>query len=388
MKLEVTKLDHFGRGISYYNNKIIFIDKALPGEIVDVNITSEHKKYYEGEIVSIINDNTNRVSSFCRFYKECGACQLLHVNDEYEKEFKINKAKELLGRCDNYYDTNLNYRDKVTLHVIDNEIGLYMGKTNKLIPIDYCYLLNDKINDVIKNIRSILKDQPKQDIKTIIIKCFDNKTMVVINGKTNIFNDLDCDNLIIDNQVIKGEEYLYFKLLDYDIKLHYNSFFQVNMNGLLLIKDILDRNIEGKNYQEALDLYGGIGIWSILINKAIKNITSIEVNSDASRDAKWIMDKNKINNVKVINGKVEDYIDSFNNIDLIITDPPRSGLDSKSIEYINSLKAKLLIYISCDMMSLRRDLNLLKEYELKEVNLVNMFKKTYHCESICLLERK
>ena len=97
----------------------------------------------------------------------------------------------------------------------------------------------------------------------------------------------------------------------------------------------------------------------------------------------------KVNNIEVINGNVEDYIDKFKNIDLIIIDPPRSGLDKKTREYLKRINSKYIIYVSCDMQTLKRDLiDLNENYKIDNINLVDMFRGTYHCESICLLERK
>ena len=115
----------------------------------------------------------------------------------------------------------------------------------------------------------------------------------------------------------------------------------------------------------------------------------IEINKESCNNARVNIKNNDIKNIKVINGKVEDYIDRFNDIDLVITDPPRCGLDKKTINYFKNIRSKYFIYISCDMYTLKRDLKELGDiYDIKEINLVNMFKRTYHVETVCLLCRK
>ena len=130
-------------------------------------------------------------------------------------------------------------------------------------------------------------------------------------------------------------------------------------------------------------------MWSILIRDKVKELYSVEINKEACENAKDNLKKNNISNIKVINGDVKDYIDSFKNLDLVIVDPPRSGLDKKTREYLKKINSKYLIYISCDMHTLKRDLDELKDiYEITEIDLVDMFKRTYHCEVVTILERK
>ena len=152
MEVKINKFDYFGRGISRVNDKVVFVKRSLPDEIIDIKITKENKKYDEAKINKIVISSPNRIESICPFYDKCGGCDFLHTNYETEKEFKINKAIELLGKCDNFYETKeLNYRNKVVLHVNNGKIGLYEEKSNTLININYCFLLNDNINKVIKD---------------------------------------------------------------------------------------------------------------------------------------------------------------------------------------------------------------------------------------------
>ena len=149
MKVSIIKFDHFGRGIGKINEKIVFVNRALPGEIVDVSVFNEKKNYLEGNIKGIIKEVNTRIKPICPYYDKCGGCNFLHTTYEVEKEFKTNKAKELLGKCDKFYETsNLNYRNKVTLHVKNKEIGFYEEKTDNIVNIDYCYLYLCEIPNV------------------------------------------------------------------------------------------------------------------------------------------------------------------------------------------------------------------------------------------------
>ena len=390
MIVKIEKLDSFGNGISHVNNKIVFVKRALPGELVEIEIYKEKKDVAFANIINIIEPSKDRKKSICPFYSQCGGCNFLHTTDEVEKEFKINKAKFLFNRCDNYYETeNLNYRNKIVLHYKDSKLGLYNEESNDIVEIDYCYLANYQINEVIKSLK-------KFDIGgdlDITIRSIDDDTLLSMDGKIDYVtfyrNTTDIVNTILDNnRVIMGKGYIYFYLNNYKIRLGSKAFFQVNIEGLNNIYKIIEKFIKNKKFNKALDLYSGVSLWSILINKFVKEIDSIEINEEACLNAKNNINENNIKNINIINGKVEDYIDQFKDIDLVITDPPRSGMDKKTIEYLKRINSKYIIYVSCDMNTLKRDIDLLDTYEIIELDLVNMFKKTYHCEVVTILERR
>ena len=391
MKLEILKFDHLGRGIGRNKDKVIFVEKALPKEMVDVKITHDKKTYSEAKVVKIISESKERIEPVCPYYKKCGGCSFLHTTYQNEKEFKKNKALEFFGRCDNFYETRkMNYRNKVTLHVDGKKIGLYEEKSKKIVSINYCYLLSELINKVIGDLQKI--DFSKYDIKRIIIKENRKKILVDVDGdidKDFVKKISYVDVIISKKKVIQGEGYLEEKIGDKIFRITSNAFFQVNKDGLEAVDSIIERFLRDKKINNALDLYSGTSLWGILISDYVKNVISVEINKEACSNALLNIKRNEIDNIKVINGKVEDYIDTFKNIDLVIIDPPRSGMDKKTRDYLKKINSKYLIYISCDMLTLKRDLEDLKDvYKIEEINLVDMFKRTYHCEVVTILERK
>ena len=391
MEVEILKFDHFGRGIAKNNDKVIFVNNALPNEIVKIKVIKEKKYFCEAEIVDVVKENNSRIKPICPFYEKCGGCNFLHTAYDLEKDFKINKAKELLGRCDNFYETNyLNYRNKCTLHVKDNKLGFYKEKTHEIVPISYCYLLDDHINKVINDLNKI--NINNYDIKKIIIKSNQDKILLDVDGVVNesfINNFNYVDTIISNKKIIKGTGFLEEVIDKKTFKITPDAFFQVNKMGLENINKIVQSYLINKNIKNALDLYSGTGLWGILISDNVKNITAIEINKEACENAMDNLLKNNITNIKIINGDVKNYIDNFKDIDLVITDPPRSGLDKKTIDYLKKIKSKYFIYISCDMLTLKRDLNDLEDiYQIEAINLVDMFKRTYHVECVCLLSRK
>ena len=389
MEVKINKFDYFGRGIAKNNEKIVFVNRALPNELLDIEIIKENKKYDDDKIIKVNRSSDDRIKAICPYYNKCGGCTFLHTTYDNEKQFKINKAKELLGKCDSFYETDkLNYRNKVVLHVKNGKIGLYEEGSNILVNIDYCYLLNDNINKVIQH----LNKKNIDGIEKIVIKTHQNKIMLAILGEidSSFIDDLlYIDTIILNDKVIKGNGFLEEVIDNRIFKITSNAFFQVNKTGLLNIYKVINKFLENKKINKVLDLYSGISLWSILISDKVSELYSVEINKEACLNAKENLKRNNISNIKIINGDVKDYIDTFTNIDLVIIDPPRSGLDKKTRKYLKIINSKYIIYISCDMISLKRDLEELKEkYDVQEIDLIDMFKRTYHSEVITILEKK
>lgn len=392
MEVVINKLDHFGNGIGRINDKIIFVKRGLVGEIVDVNVTKDKKKFMEGEIKEVVKASSSRIKSICPYYDKCGGCNFLHTTYPEEINFKINKGIELLGNVNKFYETDkLNYRNKVTLHVKGDKLGFYKEKTNDVIDINYCYLLDDKINFVIDKLNDYIKSNI-HELKNVVIRTNGSEVLIDINGfvTDDFFDEFEfIDTIVYNNEVIKGNGYLEYVIDNKKFIVNAKSFFQVNNQGLESINKLIKGYLDKIKCHTILDLYSGISTWGILVNDYAKKIISIEENSFATHDALINKELNNLDNLEIINGRVEDYIDRFKDIDLVIIDPPRSGLDKKTKEYLKKIKSKKMIYISCDMITLKRDLEELSDiYKVVDINLVDMFKKTYHVESVVLLELK
>ncbi len=363
MKVKIERLDDLGRGIAYVNNKITFIKNALPGEIVKIKINKSLKKYNIGEVTKYIETSPNRITPVCKYYNECGGCDLMHLSYKEELSYKQEKVKNILKKYAGIEvnpdiissDKTLNYRNKITLHYNSNKLGYFKENTNEIIEIDECLVVMNEINEYIKsnNIKEdiIIRENNKKEIVTSI----DNNTM------TEEINNL---KFVVDA----------------------SSFFQVNHYICSKIFDLLEENIDNSNY--CLDLYSGVGTLSIVASKKAHFVYSIEVNPYSHKNALINKKLNNINNIEFILGKVEDKIkDIKENIDLIITDPPRSGMDKTVVNVINKLLPKKIIYISCDPITLARDLKLLDNYKLTKITLLDMFPNTHHIESFCVLDK-
>lgn len=395
MEVEILRLDNFGRGIAYYNDKICFIENSYPDEIVEFKIINEKKKYIEGKTTKIIKKSPYRIISKCPYSNICGGCNLQEYEYVKENEFKEEKIKQLVEKnlhINNIvkniaYEKDNNYRNKIILHGNNNKLGLYKNKTYEIIDIDKCLISNKKINKIIKILKKI------DNIEEVLIRTSNDEKEVLVNIKNEIedYKELEkeCTVLIINNKLITQKNKIITNIGDKKYYLSSNSFFQINE---LLTEKLFEKVKEHVSIikpKNVLDLYCGTGSFGIYISDIVNNIVGVDYNKSNIEDAIDNNKLNNINNIKYICSKVEDVIEKLKDYDLIILDPPRAGLDKKSIKNILEINSKNIIYISCDPNTLVRDLKILSEkYIIKEITPFNMFPRTYHCESIVVLERK
>ena len=271
----------------------------------------------------------------------------------------------------------------------NNELGLLEENSNNIVPISKCLITNKEINKIIEILKKIII---KENINKIIIRC-GNKTdeiMLSLYGDVKNINSFKklCNSLYINDKNITNS-YITSYIGDKKFHIRNNSFFQVNDNICKKLYDEILNIINDKKPKKVLDLYCGVGSIGIYISDNVEEVLGIEVVENAIIDANENKKLNNISNIKFINNKVENVIDSIKDYDMVIVDPPRSGLDNKTINSLINIKSKNIIYVSCDPITLARDLNVLKEkYNIQYIKLFNMFPRTSHCESVCILERR
>lgn len=404
-KLEIVSLDHQGRGIGKIDNKTVFIENALPKEVVEVSITSFKKNYCEASVNKYLQKSTSRIEPICPYFLVCGGCDLLHVPYEKQIEYKNDKIKNIMQRfCKEKFaikeiitSPDFYYRNKVTYHVKDG-IGFYKEKSNDLIKIDTCFLADKKIDYVY----NVIKDNANlENIKSIVIRAsyYTDDIMVVleINGSINEKHWIDLlkdkvSTIIINNnrnfKTIYGNGFVVEKLLGLNFMITNDAFFQVNtLQAEKLYEKVLEY-ADIKDNEIVLDLYCGTGTIGILASKYAKKVIGIEINGYAVKSANENKELNNITNIEFYAGDTGKVLSKNNyKVDTVIVDPPRAGLNTQAIEEIISISPKRIVYVSCDPMTLARDLNLLAElYEIKELTPVDMFPNTAHVECVVKLE--
>lgn len=387
-----------GLGIIRNNNKIVFVPFSLPDEVIDYEIIKENKKYDEGKLLKVKNGCNERQDAKCPYYFNCGGCDLMHQKYEYQLNFKVNKVINNLKHISNINIDNVdiesnnefNYRNHITLSVSSAKIGFYKNHTNEIVDIDYCFISNDKINNVLKEIREFINKYKNNNIDRISIKAYNE---ILINIESNNFNLISefkefikFDSLYVNGEYVLGKRYVTANLDKYKYNVSSRDFFQKNTEMTVklysYVKGLLNKD------ENILDLYCGSGGIGIFVSDKVKSVLGIEIIDDAIKNAKENAKINNVDNIKFIRGKVEDNLDNIKNIDTVIVDPPRVGLNRNAIDDILKIDANRIIYVSCNSITLARDLNYLKDkYKIESIKLFDLFPNTHHVESVVLLKR-
>jgi 23S rRNA (uracil1939-C5)-methyltransferase len=218
-----------------------------------------------------------------------------------------------------------------------------------------------------------------------MIRVINNKIMISVTAEEDDINikNIQCDSLYINSKLIKGSEYLIDEVNGFKFSVYPDSFYQVNHSSMIkLYNKILDYSINGYSL---LDLYCGTGTIGIWVKAKFRKITGVELNKAAIKNANINKELNGINKIEFI-CKDAKYIEGKYNT--IIVDPPRSGLTSDVIEYLNYSETQNIIYVSCNPNTLKRDIAKLTNYNLKDISACDMFPRTKHVECVCVLELK
>lgn len=380
--------DDIGNGITRIDNFVVFVPYALKDEKIKVKIIKLNKRFATGKIEEIIIKSDRRECVKCKSFNECGGCSFLHLSFLEEKKKKISFINKLFNTNIKEILTNneYNYRNKATFHVKDGKIGYYSENTNDLVEFDNCLLLDDRIN----KIYNTLKNMNLSDITEVVVRTSKKNIMVIFKGEKENFsiekliNKINIDSIYLNDKLIYGNAYIIEELSNVKYSIYPNAFFQVNTENMKIMYDKV-KEYAGSG-DKLLDLYCGTGTIGIYLKDNFREVTGIEVNKEAILNANINKTLNNLNDINFICGDAS--IAKNNNYDVIVVDPPRSGLSKKVIDFLNKSNAKTIVYVSCNPKTLKRDLDLLSKYKIKKLECINMFNKTKHCEVITALDRK
>ena len=160
MEVVIEKMNHQAMGIAKINGKVVFIPKVIVGDIVDIDIVKEYKNYSIGKVNKIIKKSAKRVDVLCPYYDVCGGCSISAYTYHDELEYKVNNVIDIFKRNEIDIKPNIiksdnryGYRNKITLQVSNGIIGLYEEDSNKIVDVDKCLLVSDKLNEIIDIIK-------------------------------------------------------------------------------------------------------------------------------------------------------------------------------------------------------------------------------------------
>ena len=436
-KVNIDSFDINGYGVCHIDKKVIFVEEALEGEVVIIEITSIHKKFCFAKAIKILEKSKNRIESPCVYSKVCGGCDMMHIDYETELKIKENRVLQTLRGLDFKFnpiiknDNIYGYRNKImvpfSIDEDDDRIyGFYEKKSHNVVSIDKCIVSNDLSNQILYLIsryinlfhisiydestnkglfREVMIRNTKLDEYMVVLVTTANYDFSeLVNILTKEFNQIKSiylninsknTNVVLSNEykLIYGNNTIKEDILGLKFNVSPSSFLQVNHDQCEKLYDKAINSFNLTKDMNVIDAYCGMGSITLNIAKRVNHVYGIEIVEDAIINAKSNMELNNITNATFICGKCEDEIKKLVNkekIDVIFFDPPRKGCDKSFLETVIEMKIPNIVYISCNIATCKRDIDLLEQnnYKLMEVTPVDLFSKTLHVGTICVLTKK
>ncbi|MGR5284464.1 23S rRNA (uracil(1939)-C(5))-methyltransferase RlmD [Vibrio maritimus] len=419
-EVQIERMDHHGAGIGYLNNKPVFVEGALADEKVLVQLTESKAKFAKANLIKILKPAEQRVEPFCPHYNECGGCNQQHVEREAQitnKERVLSQlmtkfAGQTLDLSPSITGEGLGYRRRARLSIhLEKQRGLVMGfrrkQSNQIVDVDHCPVLDDKLNALIPQLRSIFADfkQPAT-LGHLELVLGDAEPVAVIRhtkpltGKDQARLKAFAEQAGVTlyfmpeaNQLdrVVGEQPFYNEV---GVKLPFlpSHFIQVNqaINARMVAQAL--EWLAPESTERVLDLFCGLGNFTLPLAKQSAHVVGVEGVQDM---VDWAADNAKLNglsNVEFYQANLEQELSqqpwASQQFDKILLDPARAGA-SGVVDQVSALGATRVLYVSCNPATLARDSQSLLEqgYTLTRLGMMDMFPHTSHLESMALFEK-
>ena len=436
-----------GEGVGYYKRKAVFIDGALTGEVVKAKITQVHHSFLQAKLIEIEKKSKFRQVPPCPVYDVCGGCQLQHMT--YEAQLIAKKeivaeafqryaklpADQLQLRPTLGMDSPWHYRNKAQLQVgrQKNQLitGLYATGSHELIDISECLVQDKGVNDVYNTLKPILERYQiehyqekvnRGQLKTVVVRTAKQTGDLQLTFVTSSADKLPQQNeLIADivsaipniksiNQNIHptkssvvfgdktirlwGEDYIEEQLGEVKFSLSARAFFQLNPTQVVHLYNFAKEAAQLTGKESVVDAYCGTGTIGLWLAPYAKEVRGIEVIAEAVVDANRNAIQSGITNAQFYEGRAEELLPQWQQNgykpDVVVVDPPRTGLDNRLIEALLKVKPKRIVYVSCNPSTLAKDCAQLlatHNYKLGWIQPVDMFSQTASVEVVTYLER-
>lgn len=443
VKIEIFDTTLQGAGVGKIDGLTVFVDSAVTGDVVEAHILKVKPNCAFAKISKIITPSKVRVESGCSSYPKCGGCSFRHVDYKTELEFKENNVKNNLKRIGGVEPcfepifglTETAYRNKaqypVNLEKGELKIGFFAGHSHRVIDCPSCVLQPKEFSKAVAVFKEfLLKNNvsiyDEETHKGLVRHIYFRKAVVtgeimvclVLNGAVlpqrdefielmqSVFGDdlksvvvninKDKTNVIMGEKCVTifGNDHITDVLCGVKVRINPLSFYQVNHDVAEKLYEKAAEYAESQN-KTVLDLYCGAGTIGLSMAKTAKRIIGVEIIPEAIEDAKHNAKINGFENAEFFCGDAANASEKLKNDgikpDVIIVDPPRKGCDAELIKTItHDFAPDRVVYVSCDPATMARDCKIFKEmgYDTVKAAAFDMFPRTGHVETVCLLSKK
>lgn len=432
MQIKFIKMGINGEGIGYKDRKPVFCPGVLPGETAEVRITEEAEKYCRAELIRITEKSKIRRPAVCRHQNECGSCPLMVMDYPYQLKYKKELLAEALykyGNVKRHFIRDVKpspelfgWRSQCKFPVRESAgvltSGMYLRDSNHYRPIARCPVQDDTLESVRQAAADVLNRHHfpafsgKNGLRHLVLRAIDGKVQcTLVTGQDKISSRLVSDlteireiqglfqsvntekntvNIFGGRPVLlAGAGTIPVRIGGIDLELSPESFFQLNLKQAEQLYQTAAAKIDPCDV--LVEAYAGIGAMSLMAAGKAKQVIGIENVREACANAKKSAERNHIENAEFICADAADglYIAARNkHIDILLADPPRSGMDRKMIEAVRKVMPDKIVYVSCNPATLAKNLKDLKhDYHVVTVIPFDMFPHTPHIESVTVLEK-
>ncbi|MGI8386827.1 23S rRNA (uracil(1939)-C(5))-methyltransferase RlmD [Robertmurraya sp. P23] len=440
--LTIKRLGINGEGVGYFKKQVVFVPGALPGEEVVVEATKIQPKFAEARIKKIRKKSEHRVAPPCPVYEECGGCQLQHldyrqqlvekrdiVKQSLERHTKLNVEKldirDTLGM-----ENPWNYRNKSQFQVGQRDgkllAGLYGINSHKLVDIQHCAVQHSATNKATSTVKKILQDLKvsvynektrKGVVRTIVARIgvkteelqivlitsqreLPHKDEIVARIKqalpevTSIVQNVNGQKTSLifgdETRLLEGREFIQETLGELEFELSARTFFQLNPEQTVNLYNEVKEAAGLTGVEKVVDAYCGVGTIGLWLADGAEEIRGMDVIADSIEDAEKNAERHGISHATYVVGKAEQVLPKWAKEgwkpDVLVVDPPRTGLDQQLLNTILKVKPKKIVYVSCNPSTLAKDISVLvSKYKVGYIQPVDMFPQTSHIESVTSL---
>ncbi|BAZ80360.1 23S rRNA (uracil(1939)-C(5))-methyltransferase RlmD [Sphaerospermopsis kisseleviana CS-549] len=442
IELEITDLSDTGDGVGRFEQRVVFVPDTVVGDRTLVRLTHVKPKYAHATLKQILQSSPQRIRPSCIVADKCGGCQWQHINYDYQLTSKHNQVIQALERIGGFINpsvapvlsttSSLGYRNKATYPVRISatgqvQAGYYQKGSHQLINLNQCPVQDARLNPLLAEVKQdikkrdwsiydekrhqgqirhlslrigrrtgemlltlVVKDRNLPDIETQAqewLQRYPQLVGVCLNRNS------DRTNAIFgkDTTCIAGIPYLQEKFAGLEFQIRPDTFFQVHTETAEALLQVIQSELNLQGQEVLVDAYCGIGTLTLPLAKQARQVIGLEVQLAAVEQAIFNAQQNEINNVTFQVGAVEKNLPNLGIIpDIVLLDPPRKGCEANVIKSLLNLKPSRIIYVSCKVATLARDLKLLCEhgqYHLTRVQPADFFPQTAHVETAAFLQR-
>ncbi|HXG33243.1 MAG TPA: class I SAM-dependent RNA methyltransferase [Bryobacteraceae bacterium] len=392
-EVAVEKWVYGGQGLARLEGRAVLVPFVLPGETARVRVRRERPGLLEAELVEVLTSVPDRVLPPCPYFQRCGGCHYQHAGYPFQVEHKRNVLIEVLRRIGKIAPPEFvgtiagepwEYRNRTQFHLRGREIGYMEAGSHRLCAVERCAISSPKINEALGALRGMLRERRFPGFLRSI-ELFTNESEVQLNvleseqPPARSFFEWCAERI---PGAAAGS--LDYPAAGYVFRVSHGSFFQTNR---FLIDRLVQCALEGVEGETAVDLYAGVGLFSLPLARRFRRVTAVESGGSAFRDLEYNAARAGLP-VQAVRTSSEQFLEALSEPpDFVLADPPRAGLGKTVVGHLLRLRPARIVIVSCDPATLARDLGMLVGggYRLEGLTLVDLFPQTYHIESVARL---